>query len=114
MREVVPPCSHPPLIQELYGRSIRGRRTNVNRLATSQHRVGAGHHADRPLVRGAHHHHAAEAGGAADPHDARVAHAFGEGRNGGDGLPLHDPSIEPVDALRQVDDWPAPFVAARL
>ena len=38
----------------------------------SQHRIGAGYHADRPLVGGAEQHDAAEAGVAPDAHHARV------------------------------------------
>ena len=44
-----------------------------------------------------------------DPHDPRVAHGFGErgvGRNDA-ALALHASSIELVDALRQVEGWPA-------
>ena len=38
----------------------------------SQHRIGAGYHADRPLVGGAEQHDAAEAGVAPDAHQPRV------------------------------------------
>src|SRR4029079_4115942 len=47
----------------------------------------------------------------AAPHDARVAGGLRERRDGGDGAPFHRPSIEAVDALRQVGGWPAETVA---
>src|SRR5205085_978143 len=48
---------------------------------------------------------------AVDPDDAAVAHQVGEGGDGGDGAAFHRPSIEAVEALRQVESWPAPFAA---
>ncbi len=46
-----------------------------------------------------------------DSDDARVAGRLGERGHGRDGLPLHDPSIECVEALRQVEGWPAETVS---
>ena len=44
-------------------------------------------------------------------HDTRVASSLRERRDGRDELAIHAPSIEPVDALRQLQGWPATTVA---
>jgi len=60
----------------------------------SQHRIGAGYHADRPLVGGAEQHDAAEAGVAPDAHHPRV----------GDDVKRHRP--EKVRGLVDRAHWP--------
>ncbi len=47
----------------------------------------------------------------ADPHRPRVADPLFEGRPGRDALALHTDSLPPMQALRQVDDWPCEQVA---